>query len=360
MTEMESRGRIANLKLLHSERWKQHCEAGGEAPAPVPTAGVLFNRPNPINKQGDYVVPWDRGAKRDGEPRRNFHWVDSNGNVVSDVNAGDRANWANRSNPKYYPVSGHDWTSVSYGSTYKYQIPSTSVVNKVCDWPLVPCWLCKGSLRKWPCGWKLTAAQWIWILNLLCMLAHTAMAILTFHFAYGRWDRDPWKDTEHVTVRIYRITQIPTPYMIENNLTTWSPGWNLTSTRENDGFYLRENGMPINFASLVIAFFATSAVFHLLACIAGAFEVFWFFYWRQLDDAFAYWRWAEYSISVRFALSNLRSPNPNSNSPPPNLTRPPSWLWASRSSWASASKTHWPASSCFTGAPCGMDFSQNM
>ena len=87
-------------------------------------------------------------------------------------------------------------------------------------------------------------------------------------------------DTEHVTVRIYRVTQIPTPYMVENNLTKWAPGWNLTNTQENDGFFLRDNGMPVNYATLIIAWFATSALFHLWACIMGAFERYWFWYWR--------------------------------------------------------------------------------
>jgi len=124
------------------------------------------------------------------------------------------------------------------------------------------------------------------------------MIFVTLHFAYWRWGRNPMHDTEHVTVRIYRVTQIPTPYMVDNNLTKWAPGWNLTSTQENDGFFLRDNGLPVNFATLIIAWFAISAGFHLWACIAGAFERYWFWYWRQMDDAFCYWRWAEYSVSA--------------------------------------------------------------
>ena len=113
-----------------------------------------------------------------------------------------------------------------------------------------------------------------------CLIVHTTMIFITLHFAYWRWGRDPMRDTEHVTVRIYRVTQIPTPFMIENNLTKWAPGWNLTNTQENDGFFLRDNGMPVNYATLIIAWFATSAFFHLWACIMGAFERFWFWYWR--------------------------------------------------------------------------------
>jgi hypothetical protein len=115
----------------------------------------------------------------------------------------------------------------------------------------------------------------------------------------------------------------------------------------------------INFATLVIAFFATSAIFHFWALVAGAYE-----YWcaraqaksphpharafhvltptlvlpcpaqvvlvlavrcwpsqttdvvpchltlspplahtRQMDDAFCFWRWAEYSISASIMAS---------------------------------------------------------
>lgn len=41
-----------------------------------------------------------------------------------------------------------------------------------------------------------------------------------------------------------------------------------------------------------------SAVFHFWALVFGIHERTWFWYWRQMDDAFCYWRWAEYSISA--------------------------------------------------------------
>ena len=117
------------------------------------------------------------------------------------------------------------------------------------------------------------------------------MIIVTLHFAYWRHGLDPRKDTKHVEIPIYRIRNIPTQYMIDNNLTSWSQGeWNLTSSDPNSGLFLYDNGRPINLASLVIAFFATSAVFHFFACVAGAFHRWWFWYWRQLDNCFAWWR----------------------------------------------------------------------
>lgn len=91
------------------------------------------------------------------------------------------------------------------------------------------------------------------------------MVFLTLHMAYWRWDRNPFTDTEHVTVYIYRVTQVPTPEMIANNETRWSPGWNLTNPRDSGGneWYVRENGMPVNFATLTLSFFLISALFHL-------------------------------------------------------------------------------------------------
>ena len=293
--------RVADLKLLSKERWNAHVEAQqalaaktGAAfepgPMPTPTAGALFNRPNPRDANGEFVLPYVRSRDKFAPFRNERMWVDADGfHVERPENPKD---W--QQTRKYVPVSGKDWTGVRIASHMKYRIPNTSVVNKVGD---IKSFLC--------CGYRLTAAQWIWWLNFICLIVHTTMIFVTLHFAYWRWDRDPMRDTEHVTVRIYRVTQIPTPYMVENNLTKWAPGWNLTNTQENDGFFLRDNGMPVNFATLIIAWFATSAFFHLWACIMGAFERYWFWYWRQLDDAFAWWRWLEYSISASLMAMSI-------------------------------------------------------
>ena len=123
-------------------------------------------------------------------------------------------------------------------------------------------------------------AQWIWFLNLVCFLAHASMIFVTFHFAYWRHDLDPMRDTAHVMIPIYRIRNIPTKFMLDNNISQWSQGWNFTSADPNSGLFLEDNGMPINFASLIISFFATSAFFHFLALVLGAFERTWFWYWR--------------------------------------------------------------------------------
>jgi len=129
------------------------------------------------------------------------------------------------------------------------------------------------------------------------------MIVLTYWLAYWRHGLDPMKDTKHVEIPIYRIRNIPTQHMIDNNLTRWSEGegWNLTSSDPNSGLFLEDNGMPvsldepchqtktcsyrharlllatqINLASLIISFFATSAFFPFLALVLGAFERYWF------------------------------------------------------------------------------------
>lgn len=167
-------------------------------------------------------------------------------------------------------------------STHAYRIPPTSVTRKRGKCKLFGC-----------CGWRLSAAQWIWWLNFVCFCAHTAMIFVTLWMAYWRHGRNALRDTEHLMIPIYRIRNVPTQLMLDNNVSQWSPGWNLTSSEPNSGLFLYDNGFPVNFATLIIAFFATSAIFHFGALIAGAFEYFWFWYWRMLDDAFAWWRWAE-------------------------------------------------------------------
>ena len=316
--------RLEDLKLLNMDRWKAHLQdraerdrevaeereiatkqqIGGEAPAtlavssatvnvppaallhptPVPTAGELFNRPDPLHR-GHFVKPYNR--KQDApepEYRTRRMWISPRDyrRVGKPSNAAD---WMETR--QAVPTSGDDFTSVPLFSPYKYRVPVTSVTRKQGDCKLLLC-----------CGPRFTAAQWIWVLNLVCFIAHTVMIFITYHFAYWRHDLDPMEDTKHVLIPIYRIRNIPTQYMLDNNISRWSEGWNLTSTEPNDGLFLYDNGMPINLATLIIAFFATSAVFHFFACVAGAFERWWFWYWRQMDDAFLWWRWAEYSISA--------------------------------------------------------------
>ncbi len=295
--------RLDDLKMLNTDRWKAHAEnqshaddAGTgnsdeqqllppDAALAMPTGGALFNLANPTN-DGEFVKPYNR--ERDAQEERfrgELMWIDPKTYQRVQMPANGGRDWMRTRTA--VPTSGDDFTSVQLGSTYKYRIPPTSVTRKQGDCQFLCC-----------CGWRLTAAQWIWWLNFVCFCAHTAMIFVTLWMAYWRHGRDAFRDTDHMMIPIYRIRNIPTQFMLDNNISRWSPGWNLTSTEENSGLFLYENGMPVNFASLIIAFFATSAVFHFWALVMGAYERWWFWYWRQLDDGFSYWRWAEYSISA--------------------------------------------------------------
>jgi len=121
--------RVRDLKLLSRERWQAHVAAqGGEAgaavggatmaltppqpPMPAPTAGALFNRPNPMNEAGEFVLPYVRGRNKFVDFRGEQHWVDKNGFAIDTPKEGK--NW--QSNRRYVPVSGKDWTSLKISS----------------------------------------------------------------------------------------------------------------------------------------------------------------------------------------------------------------------------------------------------
>ena len=320
---MQPRKSVADVRLLNQQRWASHVAAQqqqqgaaatpwGMQPQPraVPTAGALFNRPNPIahdHERGgrEYVThPYDRQRDKFLPRRGEKRAIRPDGSYKNDYDEEDDAQRAqlnprewDRDNPlKIMPVYGSDVFSVNPASVHKFRIPNTSVVNKI------------GDLRVPFCCWgiRLTAAQWIWWTNLLCFVAHSFMVGYTLHMGYGRWGLNPFTDEgAHMKVTIFRISQVPTVQVYLNNLSVWSPGYNGSEVspqveRDIGGneHWLHDNGMPVDFCWLTAGFFLVSAAFHLWALLVGIFERTWYLYWRQLDDAFSYWRWAEYSISA--------------------------------------------------------------
>ena len=294
--------RVANVAAMARERWdaqmreeQQLADAVKQARSmqndqSVPTAGIVFNRTNRICPNGEYAKPWIRtlnGGKGG--------YVDLRGTPQFFTKDGD---YVKEQTPDgaSLKVYGHDGTSMAQGDPYKLRIPDTSVVNKKGDCKLFCC-----------CGWRMTAvrthlqtkpkhlkliysstrlsatqAQWIWWANFWACVVHTTMVFITLHFAYWRWGRNAFRDTEHVEVTIYRFSQVPTQAMIDANLTVWSEGWNNSTIGGRGEFFLINNHMKVNFASLVIAFFAISATFHFLQCLFGAFERWWRWYWRYV------------------------------------------------------------------------------
>lgn len=151
----------------------------------------------------------------------------------------------------------------------QWRIPNTSVVNLVCTLP--------------GCG-RLTAAILIWSLNLICFLVHLAFFIVTLVYLLG-WDgkeRQLWAP-------VYRIRA------------NWTePGV------AGYAFDLVENQQGLNIGVITAVWFGITAGFHLLALIAGAFERFWMFYWRQM---------------VRSPPQSLLRPRPTSRARPASAGR---------------------------------------
>ena len=272
-------GRLDNLRAINADRWKSHAQSQAGVASSI---GVGHDDDHDHARDRDReqllaptAVALDSGASLGpADPMRI-------GRAVEPYIRTPDARAPSSAPPP--PRSAH-----------AYRIPPTSVTRKRGKCKLFGC-----------CGWRLSAAQWIWWLNFVCFCAHTAMIFVTLWFAYWRHGRNAFRDTEHLMIPIYRIRNVPTQLMLDNNESQWSPGWNLTSSEPNSGLFLYDNGFPVNFATLIIAFFATSAIFHFGALVAGAFEYFWFWYWRQLDDAFAWWRWAEYSISASLMAMSM-------------------------------------------------------
>tara|TARA_B110000902_G_scaffold11043_1_gene13275 strand:+ start:1780 stop:2940 length:1161 start_codon:yes stop_codon:yes gene_type:complete len=283
------------MRLLNRRRWDAHIAAREAQGIPLEhTGGALFNRSNPIGPNGNFQDPYVRtndAGNRYIQKRGKLVFVDRSGRPQPGPDDEERRielmkEWQ-KPGSAYVPVYGYDFTSVHVASHRKYRIPNTSVVNKVGDLRLICC-----------CNMRLTAvrnaplpppvssaptdqsrflqAQWIWWLNLLCFLVHTTMVFVTLYLAYWRWDRSMWRDTDHVMVKIYRVTQVPTAAMIASNESKWSTGWNNRSIGGGNKFYLVDNSTEVNFATLTLSFFAISAVFHLWACVVGLFERFWY------------------------------------------------------------------------------------
>jgi hypothetical protein len=199
------------------------------------TRGLVFNRKDPRSLAGDFVPILDR-----------------NGNPTDKHN--------------FVFAKGKDFTSLPDRHRLKMRIPATSVVNKV-----GACGLC---------GIHPTAAQWLWMLNLVCFCAHTTMVFLVAYYSW--WSKDLSRyENDPNEVRIYRVSA------------TWD-----NSTVQGYTYTIIDNELPFNLAWGVLMFFAISAVFHLFALVVGLCEATWLWYWRQLDDCWAWWRWVEYAGSA--------------------------------------------------------------
>lgn len=279
---------------LNEQRWKEHVETqdattiAPQAPAEAPTGGLVFFRGDtrdPVN--GGLVKPWDRNGGEDGKGAWSsnvrdpplYYRVDDQhlahySSKDEEHELSKLSTSQDRSQDMVLKTSGDsDCFALKPWSRHKYRIPHTSVVHREGDIPICCCFG----------GYKPTAAQVLWWCNLVCCVVHTVMVFVTLHYAYWRWGKSIY-DTDRMLVRIYRLSSIPTAEMLSDNVTK---AWDNT-TRWSNNFYLYDNGVPVraqsslctprqyplllfllrwqlNFATLVLSFFAISAGFHFCA-----------------------------------------------------------------------------------------------
>lgn len=224
--------------------------------ATVPTSGPVFFRRPPIRGDGPHAGKYEplanrkhytNGGKKNPKKQTFYDnesfpgrpsFIDPKNNnrevpyTTEEEFQALRARSVGYGGEEFIMVFNHnDWTGVSVTDPDRYRIPNTSVTNREGD-----CGFFCGL------GHRLTGAQWIWLFNFVCFVAHFVHAMLVLHFAYWRHGMNPMnsKDAARMLVRVYRVTGVPTQQMIDDNLTDWEPG-----DRWTNDFYLRDNGMPV-------------------------------------------------------------------------------------------------------------------
>jgi len=123
-----------------------------------------------------------------------------------------------------------------------------------------------------------TRAQGIWVLNLLCFIVHAT-----------------WVGITSVAVATNtNATNTSFDIPIARVQTGWPLGSETSSTVAS--------ALTLRIDALTYAFFGLSALAHLFAVVAGAFERCIPIYWRFLDRGLLYWRWIEYSLSASIMI----------------------------------------------------------
>lgn len=134
--------------------------------------------------------------------------------------------------------------------------------------------------RCWPFGCVADISKYIWLFNAFCFAAHLTWMIMCLRSAHGKEDK--------MAVTIYRT----------------HGSWN--STGANGYVYeLVDNGMPVRIDVICALFFGLSAFFHGAITILSPFQFSRRFYWKNLDRAFVWWRWLEYSLSASVMMLGI-------------------------------------------------------
>ena len=163
-----------------------------------------------------------------------------------------------------------------------------SVVSRIC---------CKCACVSRLCGvptsdTAITRAQFVWCVNVVCLIAHSVMFYLTMTACGGTRFGVAVNSNctvDKMSVDIYRL----------------SSAWNSSSS---DGYVMamRPNGLPVRFDLLVAWFFGLSAIAHAFVVAVGPFERLSGVYWAKIDSCFCYWRWLEYLASAPLMIFTLQ------------------------------------------------------
>ena len=147
-----------------------------------------------------------------------------------------------------------------------YRVPPDSVSRTFCRLGL--------------CG-EWTVVQVLVALNVLCFATHLTFFIVTIASCKGK----------DLHVDVFRLRA------------------NWTSAAANGYSYdLVSNNQGFDIGTCTALWFGLTAGFHLLQIVlglAGEGTRWWYFYARQLDDAFPWWRWCEYSLTASFMVLGL-------------------------------------------------------
>ncbi len=136
---------------------------------------------------------------------------------------------------------------------------------------------------------RLRRSTWIILANLLCFCIHITWAILCLLAGRGKED--------DLTFQVHRLHTSFNRSVIAN---------------ERYQFDVVPNGRPLRLDLLAAGFFGLSAIAHgglvLLACTGYVKRLRWWaqtLLWDNIDLAFAWWRWLEYSISAPLMLLSI-------------------------------------------------------
>ena len=127
---------------------------------------------------------------------------------------------------------------------------------------------------------KRTSRDYVWLCNAFCFAVHLIWLVLCLRSSAGKADK--------MKVRVYRIAGT----------------WNSTGANGYN-FELVDNNMPLRIDLICAAFFGLSMFAHGAITFLAPFNFTRYVFWRNLDRAFSWWRWLEYSVSASIMMLGI-------------------------------------------------------